>query len=204
MARRPPIEKKRERDSQWPRYYVFEKPLEDGEFIHAGSVHASDPEMAILNARDVFARRPQRVALWVVRAEDIYSKTKEEIDRLDLSDVARLVGHEQPTGRLHHVFQKKSQKGVMTWVGSVSGSGSEHAFQLAYQEHPNPDAAVWWIIPDAALSRTEGDMEAELLRSSPGKPFRHESHYPVRTMMRAIKQKRDQNEPSSPRDPNDP
>ena len=33
---------------------------------HAGSVHAHDAEMALQNARDVFARRGQVTSMWVV------------------------------------------------------------------------------------------------------------------------------------------
>ena len=33
---------------------------------HAGSIHASDAEMALENARDAFARRGSVVSIWVV------------------------------------------------------------------------------------------------------------------------------------------
>jgi ring-1,2-phenylacetyl-CoA epoxidase subunit PaaB len=38
---------------------------------HVGSIHASDAEMALQNARDVFARRGEVVSLWVVPAHCI-------------------------------------------------------------------------------------------------------------------------------------
>jgi ring-1,2-phenylacetyl-CoA epoxidase subunit PaaB len=38
---------------------------------HAGSVHATDAEHALQNARDVYARRGEAVSLWVVPAEAI-------------------------------------------------------------------------------------------------------------------------------------
>ena len=38
---------------------------------HAGSVHAVDAEMALQNARDVFARRGPVISIWVVPAKAI-------------------------------------------------------------------------------------------------------------------------------------
>jgi ring-1,2-phenylacetyl-CoA epoxidase subunit PaaC len=56
-------------------YEVFVQ-LEAGKpHEHAGSVRAADPEMALLNARDVYARREHPVSLWVVPAESITATT---------------------------------------------------------------------------------------------------------------------------------
>ena len=38
---------------------------------HVGSLHASDNEMAIKNARDVYTRRNEGVSIWVVEASKI-------------------------------------------------------------------------------------------------------------------------------------
>jgi ring-1,2-phenylacetyl-CoA epoxidase subunit PaaB len=64
-------------DTQWPRYQVFLQEKQGEPHQDAGSVHAPDPEMALLNARDVFVRRPECVSLWVVEANRIYSRTAE-------------------------------------------------------------------------------------------------------------------------------
>ncbi len=42
-------------------------------FKHAGSVHAFDKKMAIQNARDLYTRRGEGRALWVVPTEAIVS-----------------------------------------------------------------------------------------------------------------------------------
>ena len=39
--------------------------------LHAGSVHAADRELALQNARDVYARRGKVLSIWVVPAEAI-------------------------------------------------------------------------------------------------------------------------------------
>lgn len=46
-----------------------------GAHEHAGSVRAADDEMALQNARDVYARRFHPLSIWVVRTDDITSST---------------------------------------------------------------------------------------------------------------------------------
>lgn len=53
-------------DTQWPLWEVFTQPNKGEPFEHAGSVHAPDGELALQNARDVYARRGEAVNLWVV------------------------------------------------------------------------------------------------------------------------------------------
>jgi len=45
---------------------------------HAGSVHAPDAELALQNARDVYARRPPVASIWVVPAEAITASAAAE------------------------------------------------------------------------------------------------------------------------------
>jgi ring-1,2-phenylacetyl-CoA epoxidase subunit PaaB len=53
-------------DSQWPLWEVFTQKEQGAPHEHAGSVHAADPEQALQNARDVYARRGEAISLWVV------------------------------------------------------------------------------------------------------------------------------------------
>ena len=50
---------------------VFLQPEPGAPHQHAGSVHATDAEMALQNARDVFARRGPVTNLWIVPASAI-------------------------------------------------------------------------------------------------------------------------------------
>lgn len=45
---------------------------------HAGSVHATDAELALTNARDVYARRGKVISIWVVPAGAITASSPEE------------------------------------------------------------------------------------------------------------------------------
>jgi ring-1,2-phenylacetyl-CoA epoxidase subunit PaaB len=66
-------------DTQWPRFQVLLQEAEGKPHQDVGSVHAPDAEFALLNARDVFARRPACISMWVVPVEAIFSKTAEEL-----------------------------------------------------------------------------------------------------------------------------
>ena len=57
---------------------VFIQPKTGAQFQHTGSVHASDKEMALQNARDLYTRRQEGSCIWVVRAEDIISSNPED------------------------------------------------------------------------------------------------------------------------------
>jgi ring-1,2-phenylacetyl-CoA epoxidase subunit PaaB len=45
---------------------------------HAGSVHAPDAELALQNARDVYARRGEAVNIWVVPSTEITASSPED------------------------------------------------------------------------------------------------------------------------------
>ncbi|MGE5499682.1 MAG: 1,2-phenylacetyl-CoA epoxidase subunit PaaB [Syntrophothermus sp.] len=58
-------------DTQLMLWEVFMQTEQGGAHVHAGSLHASDAEMALMNARDVYARRGPVYSIWVVPAEAI-------------------------------------------------------------------------------------------------------------------------------------
>jgi len=58
-------------ETQWPLWEVFTQAGRGAPHEHAGSVHATDAEHAMQNARDVYARRGEAVSLWIVPASAI-------------------------------------------------------------------------------------------------------------------------------------
>jgi ring-1,2-phenylacetyl-CoA epoxidase subunit PaaB len=62
-------------DNQWPIWEVFVQEAGGEPHIHAGSLHAPDGEIALQNARDVYARRGDVVSLWVVPSTQIVSSS---------------------------------------------------------------------------------------------------------------------------------
>ncbi len=56
---------------EWPLWEVFIRGQHGLSHRHVGSLHASDAEHAIKNARDVYTRRKEGISIWVVPAAHI-------------------------------------------------------------------------------------------------------------------------------------
>lgn len=67
------------KDSQGPLWEVFVQKKAGQPFVHCGSLHAYDKEMALQNARDLYTRRSEGMALWVVPAAAIVASSPEDI-----------------------------------------------------------------------------------------------------------------------------
>jgi ring-1,2-phenylacetyl-CoA epoxidase subunit PaaB len=52
-------------------FAVFRQETKNDAHVHVGDVHAPDPEMALVLAKEQFARRDPCINLWVVRYTDI-------------------------------------------------------------------------------------------------------------------------------------
>lgn len=61
--------------TEWPLWEVFAQPKTGADHVHCGSVHAPDAEIALQNARDVYARRGEAVSLWVAPSAAFVSTT---------------------------------------------------------------------------------------------------------------------------------
>ena len=57
--------------ADWPLWEVFIRSRSGLDHKHCGSLHASDPQMAIQMARDVYTRRMEGSSVWVVRSDQI-------------------------------------------------------------------------------------------------------------------------------------
>jgi ring-1,2-phenylacetyl-CoA epoxidase subunit PaaB len=60
-----------------------------------GSLHATDAEMAMTHARDVYTRRNEGLSIWVVRAADIVASSPG--DKEPLFDPANSKVYRHPT-----------------------------------------------------------------------------------------------------------
>jgi ring-1,2-phenylacetyl-CoA epoxidase subunit PaaB len=57
--------------AEWPLWEVFVRSKAGLDHKHCGSLHATDAQMAIQLARDVYTRRQEGTSLWVVRSDQI-------------------------------------------------------------------------------------------------------------------------------------
>jgi ring-1,2-phenylacetyl-CoA epoxidase subunit PaaB len=65
---------------QWQTYEVFQQKKRGTHHTHVGSLHAPNHEMAILFAKEQYARRGQCVNLWVVKTADVFATSYEDED----------------------------------------------------------------------------------------------------------------------------
>lgn len=70
------------KDTQWKIWEVFVQIKSGKPHEHVGNVHAADAEMAIQNARDLYARRDKLNSIWVVPSEMITATTIQDNDSL--------------------------------------------------------------------------------------------------------------------------
>jgi ring-1,2-phenylacetyl-CoA epoxidase subunit PaaB len=65
-------------NEQLPTWEVFIQKSNGAPIKHAGSVHASDKEMALQNARDIYTRRNEGRLLWLVPSSAIVASVIED------------------------------------------------------------------------------------------------------------------------------
>ena len=68
---------------EWGTYEVFHQKKRGEQHIHTGVVHAPDPEMALLFAKEQYGRRLKCANIWVVKTSDIYSLGYENEDMFE-------------------------------------------------------------------------------------------------------------------------
>ena len=66
----------------WPLWEVFIRSKQGLDHKHVGSLHATDAQMAIENARDVYTRRQEGVSIWVVESKYIHASNPDEAGSL--------------------------------------------------------------------------------------------------------------------------
>jgi ring-1,2-phenylacetyl-CoA epoxidase subunit PaaB len=162
-------------DTEWPRWEVFKQDSPSRPHQAVGTVHATDAEHALYNARTVFARRPQAVSMWVAPAEAVLSLTKEAL----ASPPAWL---EQPDDagerERYAVFLKTSHKQGMTFVdhvGEVEAASPQAAMKRALEQHPQ--ALAWWVVPTSAIAKSPEDAPPSWFEPAKDKTYKQQSEY---------------------------
>lgn len=62
---------------------VFHQKKRGTQHVHVGIVHAPNAELALVFAKELFARRSKTSNLWVVKSSDMYSFSYEDEDMFD-------------------------------------------------------------------------------------------------------------------------
>lgn len=146
--------------------------------------------MALQMARDVFVRRPEAVALWVVPAEVIYTRTREE---LTTSVIARSAQHDEAISpanpQTFHVFGKLTEQGQASQLGEVQAASPAEALRSALEKFRDKSVLRWYIFPAVAVTKSDPADAAPMFAPARDKKYKDQAEYPVVTMMRQIRAK---------------
>ncbi len=163
-------------DTQWPRWEVFKQDTPKKPHQAVGTVHATDPEHALLTARNVFARRPRAVSMWVVPAEDIFSVTAEE---LEVSPDILSSGESGPS-QSYLICRKTSHRPSLTfvdYVGDVEAETPRAALEKAIETFTDENALVWWAFPEVSVVRSRDEDAASWFEPAKDKTYKQQSEY---------------------------
>lgn len=176
-------------DSQWPLFHVFQQSREGKPYENVGAVHAPDAEMALLNARDVFVRRPRCISAWVVPDTAVLSRTRQELER-DPAWLQAPVDDALPLQEFY-ICTKSGQRRSMTYVtlvGTVEARTVREALRLAVEQFDDEDVYVWWVFPTTAVTENSAADVASWYEPALDKPYRHPSAYKTFTLLRQVKE----------------
>lgn len=172
-------------DTQWDKYEVFQKERAEMPHRNAGAVHAPDGEMALENARDVFARRPACLSLWVFPERAVFAKTVQELEAGNWE-----VGWDERKAETYLVFQKQGQAARETYVvhvGQVTAGSPHDALKRALEIFPQKNIFVWWVVPERTVTKSEASDVPSMFEPAVSKRYRNHMAYPVDPIMRQLK-----------------
>lgn len=66
--------------NEWPLWEVFVRNKAGLDHKHVGSLHATDAQMAIENARDVYTRRQEGISIWVVESSNVHASSPSDAE----------------------------------------------------------------------------------------------------------------------------
>lgn len=141
-------------------------------------MHAVDGEQALLAARNVFARRPSAASMWVAPEETVFSATAEELAR----HPERFVEDAAPSGlqQRYLVFRKVSHRQSLSFadhVGEVEAKSPAQALWKAVEEHADPPALAWWLVPEAAMRKSRDEDAESWFAPAETKTYKQQSAY---------------------------
>ncbi|MDF1779365.1 MAG: 1,2-phenylacetyl-CoA epoxidase subunit B [Rhizobiaceae bacterium] len=80
-------------EAAMPLWEVFIRARNGLSHKHAGSIHATDAEMALHAARDVYTRRGEGQSIWVVRSSDIVASDPVDKDMMFEPTASKIYRH---------------------------------------------------------------------------------------------------------------
>ena len=96
---------------EWQTYEVFHQTKKGDQHIHVGSLHAPNPEMAAILAKEQFARRYKCVNIWVVKSADVFATdyADEDIFETNPDKIYREAGGYKVMDRINKFKSKQKE-----------------------------------------------------------------------------------------------
>ena len=79
--------------TEWPLWESVIRSQHGLAHKHVGSLHATDAEMAVKNARDVYTRRNEGVSIWVVKSSEITASSPSDREVLFEPAASKIYRH---------------------------------------------------------------------------------------------------------------
>lgn len=138
-------------------------------------MHATDPEHALLVARNVFVRRPSAVSLWVAPADRVLTVTQEELQggRREEASAAK-------DAQRFQVFCKTSHKQSLAFAdhqGEVRARSPWEALARAQETFAVATPLAWMIVPEDAIVRTRDEDAPSWFDPARTKTYKQQSAY---------------------------
>ncbi|MQC26575.1 MAG: phenylacetic acid degradation protein [Chloroflexi bacterium] len=178
-------------DTQWPRFMVFERDQPDHPWKHNGSVHAPDLEMALLNARDVFSRRPEQAGMFVVPMAAILTQTREQLaeNPLVVKKLQEGQASSASSSLPYMIFAKTFEQGPCEYVAEISAESPEAALAVAIATTAVKNPLWWWAFAASTVLASDAADAESMFAPARKKSYKSSNEYPVVTMMRQIRAK---------------
>lgn len=160
---------------QFGTFEVFVQPREGKAFQHEGIVHAPNPEMAYVLAKEAFTRRFACASLYVADTRHIYVSpmTEGNMNAYDLvPEIADQPGQKVPY-EIYHLLKRGKQH---IHAGSVIAVNHQEAMALAKNQFKGKSVFNIWAIRTADIRFTTPE-EKDLWITLPEKKFRDASDY---------------------------
>lgn len=113
---------------QWQTYEVFHQKSRGDQHVHVGIVHAPNAELALLFAKEQYARRMKCVNLWVVKTRDVHATDYDDEAMFEpATDKSYREAYAYRTRDLIVAYKQASGQHVSTPDADPGDSYSQHA-----------------------------------------------------------------------------
>jgi ring-1,2-phenylacetyl-CoA epoxidase subunit PaaB len=134
----------------------------------------------LLNARDVFVRRPSCYNLWVAPESAVFKMTAYELETIP--DWWEEELPPDAAEETYYIFNKQTQRRSMvavTHVGEVQARSPREALKKAIDsgEFVQKVAYAWWVVPESAITSSREEDVLSMFEPAREKTYRDQSYY---------------------------